>query len=192
MTTPTSGSIEAVAQPAFGAKRAVAVLAGVLLVSLGAQAAVPIPGNPVPITLQVPAVLIVGGLLGPALGSATLVLYLLMGAAGLPVFAPTGTLVGFARLIGPTGGYLLAYPVAAGLVGQITAGGRSWARLWIGLLAGLVVIHAGGVAQLAALGGDLSIALRFGSLPFLLGDCLKVLLAGLVIRRLGTKARAAL
>lgn len=189
MTTPTPGSIETVAQPALGAKRAVAMLAGVLLVSLGAQAAVPMPGNPVPITLQVPAVLIVGGLLGPALGSATLVLYLLMGAAGLPVFAPTGTTFGLARLFGPTGGYLLAYPVAAGLVGQLTAGGRSWPRLWIGLVAGLVVIHAGGVAQLAVMGGDLSVALRLGSLPFLLGDCLKVLLAGLVIRRLGTKAR---
>ena len=192
MTTPSPRSLEHVAQPGIGARRAVALVGGVLLVALGAQAAVPMPGNPVPITLQVPAVLIVGGLLGPALGSATLVLYLALGAMGLPVFAPTGALVGFARLIGPTGGYLLAYPVAAGLVGQVTSGGRSWARLWIGLFAGLVVIHAGGVAQLAALGGDLSVALRFGSLPFLLGDCLKVLLAGLVIRRLGTKTRALL
>ena len=192
MTTPTPGSLEDVAQPALSAKRAAAVLGGVLLVSLGAQAAVPLPGTPVPITLQVPSVLIIGGLLGPALGSATLVLYLVLGAAGLPVFAPTGTTFGLARLFGPTGGYLLAYPVAAGLVGQVTAGGRSWARLWFGLVAGLVVIHAGGVAQLAALGGDLSIAFRLGSLPFLLGDGLKVLLAGLVIRRLGTKVRALL
>lgn len=192
MTTPTPGSLEQVARPALAGKRVAAAVAGVLLVALGAQAAVPLPGNPVPITLQVPAVLIVGGLLGPALGSATLVAYLLMGALGLPVFAPTGTLVGVARLFGPTGGYLLAFPVAAGLVGYMTSGGRSWPRLLAGTLAGLVVIHAGGVAQLAALGGDLSIALRLGSFPFLLGDLVKVLLACLVIRRVGTKVRALL
>lgn len=192
MPTPTSGSVAQVAQPALTGRRAVAILAGVLLVSLGAQAAVPLPGNPVPVTLQVPAVLIVGGLLGPALGSVTLVSYLLMGAFGLPVFAPTGTLVGVARLFGPTGGYLLAYPVAAALVGYLTAGGRSWPRLLGAALAGLVVIHAGGVAQLAALGGDLSIAMRLGSLPFLVGDVLKLLLACLVIRRLGPAVRALL
>lgn len=192
MPTPTTGSVTQVAQPALTGRRAVAILAGVLLLSLGAQAAVPMPGNPVPITLQVPAVLIVGGLLGPALGSLTLVSYLLMGALGLPVFAPTGTLVGVARLFGPTGGYLLAYPVAAALVGYLTAGGRSWPRLLGAALAGLIVIHAGGVAQLAALGGDLSIAMRLGSLPFLVGDVLKLLLACLVIRRLGPAVRALL
>jgi biotin transport system substrate-specific component len=190
--TPTSPSVAHLAQPALTARRALAMSAGVLLVSLGAQAAVPMPGNPVPITLQVPAVLIVGGVLGPALGSATLVLYLVVGALGLPVFAPTGTLVGVARLFGPTGGYLLAYPVAAALVGYLTLGGRSWPRLLGAACAGLVVIHAGGVAQLAALGGDLSVAMRLGSVPFLVGDILKVLLACLVIRRLGTKVRALL
>ena len=184
-------SVASVARPAINAKRVGAAVAGVALVALGAQAAIPIPGNPVPITLQVPAVLIVGGLLGPALGSASLALYLLLGATGLPVFAPTGTTVGLLRLFGPTGGYLLAYPVAAAVAGL--AGRRTgWAGLIAGLVAAVAVIHLGGVAQLAILGGDLSIAWRLGSLPFLLGDFLKILLACLVIRRLGTKTRALL
>ena len=104
MTTPTPGSIETVAQPAFGAK-AVAALAGVLLVSLGAQAAVPLPGNPVPITLQVPAVLIVGGLLGPALGSNTSVTYDPSNKTrGLPYVnvSPAGSLRRFKRQTKPS------------------------------------------------------------------------------------------
>ena len=66
--------------------RAWSVVAGALVVAIGAQMAVPLPGTPIPITLQVPAVLIVGGLPGPGLGAASPVLYLAMGAAGLPVF----------------------------------------------------------------------------------------------------------
>ncbi len=183
--------IQQVAAPAFGARRIAAGLAGVILVSLGAQAAVPIPGTPVPFTFQGPAVLIVGALLGPAAGSASLVLYLALGAAGLPVFAPTGA-PGLARLLGPTGGYLLAYPVAAAIAGQVARDGRSWFRLGVGLLLGLLAIHVGGVAQLAALHGDMGIALRLGSLPFVIGDLSKLVVAGLVIRRFGPAVRALL
>jgi biotin transport system substrate-specific component len=169
--------------------RAIAVVLGALLVAIGAQVALPLPGNPVPITLQVPAVLIVGGLLGPRFGAASLVLYLAMGAAGLPVFAPVGV-PGAARLIGPTGGYLLAYPLAAGLVGLIVVGGRSWARLALAVVVGLVTIHAGGVSHLMVLGGNASEALRLGSLPFLVNDLLKLAFAALIIQRFGPKTRA--
>src|SRR5438128_12621828 len=93
-------------------RRAAAVVLGALLVAAAAQVAIPLPGTPVPMTLQPLAVLLVGGLLGRWLGAASLLFYLALGAAGLPVFTPVG-LPGFARLIGPTGGYLLAYPVAA-------------------------------------------------------------------------------
>lgn len=171
--------------------RAVGVVAGALLVALGAQAAVPIPGTPVPITLQVPAILIVGGLLGPRLGALSMALYLLAGAAGLPVFAPVGA-PGVARLFGPTGGYLLAYPLAAAAMGRLAGDGRHLGRLAAGLVTGLLVIHAGGVAQLAALGGDLGIALRAGSLPFLLGDLIKLAVAGVIVRRFATPTRRAL
>jgi biotin transport system substrate-specific component len=160
-------------------------------VALGAQISVPLPGTPVPLTFQVPAALIVGGLLGRRLGAASLVLYLVMGAAGLPVFAPAG-LPGFARLIGPTGGYLLALPLAAAVMGLASRGERSMVRLAVGLVAGLIVIYAGGVAQLAILDGDLATAWRIGSLPFLVGDAVKLLLAGLVVGRFRAPVQRAL
>src|SRR6185436_16952439 len=97
-----------------------AVVLGTALVTLAAQISVPLPGTPVPMTLQPLAVLLVGGLLGARLGAASMVLYLALGIAGLPVFTPTVPLLGNARLLGPTGGYLLAYPVAAFATGWIT------------------------------------------------------------------------
>src|SRR5258708_1930255 len=100
-------------------RRAAAVIIGAVLVALAAQVAVPLPGTPVPMTLQPMAVLLVGGLLGARFGALSMILYLAMGAAGLPVFTPTVPLFGIARLLGPTGGYLLAYPVAAWAVGAI-------------------------------------------------------------------------
>jgi biotin transport system substrate-specific component len=177
--------------PAAVVRRSLAMLAGAILVALGAQVAVPLAGTPVPLTFQVPAVLVVGALLGPRLGAASMAVYLALGMAGLPVFAPLG-LPGIARLIGPTGGYLLAYPLAAAVVGIVARDGRSWLHLGLGLLGGVLVIHGGGVLQLAVLGGDIGTALRLGSVPFWLGDILKVLLAGLVVRRLAAKTRALL
>jgi biotin transport system substrate-specific component len=171
-------------------RRVVAVFAGALLVALGAQAAVPVPGTIVPLTLGVPAILIVGGLMGPRLGAASLVTYLVAGSLGLPVFAPGGV-PGLARLFGPTGGYLLAYPLAAALMG-LMARRRTIPFLVAGLISSLVVIHAGGVAQLAILGGDLGIATRAGSLPFLAGDAIKQVLAGRVVWRLAPKTNALL
>ncbi len=100
------------------AGQAVLALAASLFVALSAHIAVPLPFTPVPFTLQPFAVLLVGMLLTPALAFSALVVYLCEGAAGLPVFTPHG-LPGIARLIGPTGGYLFAYPVAAALAGTL-------------------------------------------------------------------------
>ena len=113
--------------------RVLAVVLGAVLVALAAQVAVPLPGTPVPMTLQPMAVLLVGGLLGPRLGALSMILYLAMGAAGLPVFTPTVPLVGVARLFGPTGGYLLAYPVAAWAVGTVVREGSSVWRVACGV-----------------------------------------------------------
>lgn len=184
-------TVEQAAAASRAVRRTLAVVAGAVLVALSAQASVPVPGSPVPITFQVPAVLIVGGLLGPALGSTSLALYLVLGAAGLPVFAPYG-LPGLARLFGPTGGYLLALPLAAAVAGIAARAPRHWGRLALGLVAGALVIHAGGIAQLAILGGDLSTALRLGSLPFLAGDVAKLLVAGLVVGRFAAPISRAL
>jgi len=176
--------------PGAVVRRALAVLAGAVLVAASAQVAVPVPGTPVPVTLQVAAVLIVGGLLGPRLGAASMAVYLAAGAAGLPVFAPVGV-PGVARLIGPTGGYLLATPLAAAVVGTVAARGR-WLDLMAGLLGGLAVIYLGGIAQLTVLGGDPLAAVALGSLPFLWPDLVKLLFAGVVLRRLAAKTRALL
>jgi biotin transport system substrate-specific component len=171
------------------ARRLIAVVAGTVLVALSAQLAVPLPGTAVPLTFQGAAVVLVGGLLGARLGAASLALYLVLGAAGLPVFAPIGA-PGFARLIGPTGGYLLAMPLAAALAGHVVRDGRSWARIAVGLLAGLAVIHLGGVAQLAILTGDARRAVAMGTVPFWLLDFGKLLVAGLIVRRMAHRTRA--
>lgn len=172
--------------------RIIAVILGAAVVALAAQIAVPLPGTPVPMTLQPLAVLLVGGWLGARLGAASMILYIALGAAGLPVFTPTVPLVGFARLMGPTGGYLLAYPVAAFAAGAIARDGTRWGPIALGVLAGLALIHLGGLAQLIILTGDASVAARFGTLPFLLGDLLKLGVATLVLRRTIAPLRARL
>jgi biotin transport system substrate-specific component len=177
--------------PAGVVRRSLVILAGALVVALSAQVAIPLPITPVPVTLQVLAVLVVGGMLGPKAGAASMVLYLALGVAGLPVFAPGGA-PGFARLLGPTGGYLLAYPLAAALVGQLSISGRSGSRLLLGLLLATAAIHLGGIAQLAVLSGDLAWAIRAGSLPFLPFDLVKLVAAALILRRLGRTFRARL
>lgn len=174
----------AAARPLARATRistAIGVVAGALLVALAAQATVLIPGSPVPITLQGLAVLLVGGLLGPGAGAAALVLYLGLGAAGLPVFAPGG-LPGAARLLGPTGGYLLAFPVAAAVTGAL-ARPRAIGRSMAAALVGMLIIHAGGIAQLWILSGGLTTPVA-ATLPLVLADLVKVALAGLVIAAL--------
>jgi biotin transport system substrate-specific component len=152
-------------------------------------------------TLQPMAVLLVGGLLGARLGALSMILYLAMGAAGLPVFTPTVPLPGIARLLGPTGGYLLAYPVAAWVVGWLTPGWQpgvntptvaSAVRVTLAVLAGLVLIHLGGLAQLAILTGNVSGAARLATWPFLLGDLLKLAILVPVLTKLTPTVRARL
>src|SRR5216684_8281772 len=179
-------------------RRAAAVIVGAFVVAAAAQVSVPLPGTPVPMTLQPLAVLLVGGLLGARVGALSMILYLAMGAAGLPVFTPTVPLLGFARLLGPTGGYLLAYPVAAFAVGAVLTPGWQpgvnppWLRTALGVVGGLVLIHIGGLAQLAILTGDISAAARFGTWPFLLGDLLKLAVLVPVLTKLTPTIRARL
>jgi biotin transport system substrate-specific component len=191
----------AVRSSVFGV-RTLATVLGALLVAGAAQVSIPLPGTPVPMTLQPMAVLLVGGLLGGRLGALSMILYLAMGAAGLPVFTPTVPLVGFARLFGPTGGYLLAYPIAAYVVGAIVpgfvfktkarSGGEDWRRVTVAVLAGLVLIYLGGLAQLAILTGSIAGAARLATWPFLLGDLLKLAILVPVLTKLTPTIRARL
>jgi biotin transport system substrate-specific component len=188
---PSDTAVVSAQSPA--ARRVLAVIAGAVLVALAAQVAVPLPGTPVPLTLQPLAVLLVGGLLGPELGAASLVTYLAMGAAGLPVFTPNPLLPqGVTRLLGPTGGYLLAYPIAAYAVGRLVGDGTRGARIALAAVAGIVLIHIGGLAQLALLTGSVGQAARLGTLPFILGDLLKVALALLILKPTVSPLRARL
>jgi biotin transport system substrate-specific component len=180
-TAPTATAAAAFTTQRTLALRLAAAVAGALVVAAASQAAVPLPLTPVPMTLQPLAVLLVGGLLGPRMGAVSLVAYLAMGAAGLPVFTPGGA-PGLARLFGPTGGYLLAYPFAAALVGAVAARG-TWPALLAAPLLGIAAVHAGGLSQLVILTGSAHAALAAGVLPFVLGDLVKVALAALVLRR---------
>ncbi len=175
-------------------RRVVAVGLAALVVAASAQVAVPVPFSPVPMTLQPLAVIVVGALLGPGAGAAALVVYLMAGVAGLPVFSAGRA--GAAWLVGPTGGYLLAFPVAAAVVGAIATkrgeGRMPLLRLLAALAAGMVVIHAGGVAHLALLGGDPAVAFRVGFVPFLTGDLLKIGLAAAIVLGAGPALRSRL
>jgi biotin transport system substrate-specific component len=160
-----------------------AVLFVTVLTIVGAQISVPLPFTPVPFTFQPMVVLVGAAALGARLGMASQILYLALGIAGLPVFAASPVLPqGAARLFGPTGGYLLAYPLAAFVTGWLA--GRGFDRRYLtsvaAMVCGLAVIFAGGVSWLAlavqpALG--LTGALATGFVPFILPDLLKLLVA---------------
>lgn len=160
-------------------RRVIEISLGALAVAVSAQFAVPVSFSPVPMTLQPLAVLAVGGLLGAGGGVAALVTYLALGGLGFPVFA--GGSSGLLHLTGPTGGYLLAFPVAAGVAGALAGRSAGIARVLLACALGMAVIHAGGVAQLALLGGDPATAFRIGFVPFFTGDLLKVGLAAALI-----------
>jgi biotin transport system substrate-specific component len=153
------------------------VVAATLFIALSARVTVPLPFTPVPLTLQDFAVLLVGLTLGARRGFAALVLYLAEGVSGMPVFNPLGP-GGVAQLLGPTGGFLLAYPFVAALAGWVLSTGKNtFARAaTAGLLAELA-LFTGGVSQLALLTHSLSHALRAGLYPFIPGAVIKIMFA---------------
>src|SRR5689334_801817 len=156
--------------------RALGILVAVAALALASQFALPLPGTPVPLTLQPLLVVLAGLVLGPIDAAVAMVLYLGLGAAGLPVFQPIGA-PGIARLLGPTGGYLLAYPVAAAVAGWLGAGRESFITRALAAMAGILVLYVGGIAQLAALSGSLATAALIGALPFVAADAVKALVA---------------
>lgn len=161
------------------------VVSGSLLVALAARVSLPLPFTPVPLTLSNFAVLLVGLLLGRRAGFAALALYLAEGAAGLPVFSPIGP-GGIAQLLGPTGGYLMAYPVVAYVAGWLAERDRtSFARSALAATAAEVLLFAAGVGWLMIVfRAPLAQAAQFGLYPFFFAEVMKVLLAaGIASRR---------
>ncbi len=157
------------------------ILAGSLFVAILAQISIPLPFSPVPITGQTFAVLLVGAALGSRRGLASMALYILEGALGLPFFA--GGSGGVHILFGATAGYLAGFLAAAYLTSWLAEHGwdrrfRSSILIFIG---GNLIIYVFGVAWLAIVLGSLQKAVLAGLLPFLIGDALKLLGAALAL-----------
>jgi biotin transport system substrate-specific component len=166
--------------------RCAAVLFMTMLTAAAAQVSIPL--TQIPFTLQPMVVLMAGMALGPRLGMTSQILYLIVGVAGLPVFAMSPTLPqGAARLLGPTGGYLLSYPCAAFITGWLAVRGfdkRYWTSA-LAMFAGLAVIYLVGVLWLGLVpsagtpGQALGLRAAFvaGVVPFVAADVMKVALA---------------
>ena len=166
------------------AKQAAIVIAASLFVALCARVTVPLPFTPVPLTLQNFGVLAVGLLLGSRRGFAALALYLVEGAFGMPVFSPSILGGGIAQLLGPTGGFLMAYPLVAFVAGYLyehSSRRFGWAAL--SGLAAEVVLFAGGLSWLAVLTRSVSVAIRYGLYWFVFAEVIKVLMAAAVAAR---------
>jgi biotin transport system substrate-specific component len=160
----------------------VLVALGAALVALAAQVSIPLPFTPVPITGQTFAVVLVGGAFGALRGGASLTLYLGLGIVGVPVYSDGGS--GWDVVSGATGGYLIGFVLAAVLTGYLAE--RRWDRRLsssiAAMLTGNVLIYLVGVpwlARVAALG--LEESLEQGLYPFVVGDLLKLYLAGALL-----------
>lgn len=145
----------------------------------GSQVAIPIPGTPVPITLQPFLVVLAGMMLGPMAGAASMLLYIAAGMSGLPVWAPIGA-PGLARLVGPTGGYIIAYPAAAWVAGALVRRSTSFLARWGAAVAGVLVLYLGGLAQLSFFAHGVANAVKIGITPFALLDGAKALVAAAI------------
>jgi biotin transport system substrate-specific component len=167
----------------------VALMVGAtFFVALCAHITLPLPWTPVPLTLQNFGVLLVALGLGSKRGFAAMVLYLVEGVSGMPMFASSGP-GGLAQLMGPTGGYLLAYPLAALVVGAISErGSRGFLRNLVACISGEVLLFAGGLAWLMVLARtSVGQAAQFGLYPFLFAEVAKITAAAGAASRLSRK-----
>lgn len=156
--------------------------------AIGAYITVPLPL--VPVTLQTLFLNLAGALLGGYLGALSQVIYVLLGIMGLPVFA--GGKAGLGVLLGPTGGYLIGFVAGAFVIGKLVELKEKPGFVWIilSMTAGMVVIYIFGVLQLS-IAAKLSIAQAFaaGAVPFLPGDFLKIIAAGLIVLKIKDKIK---
>jgi biotin transport system substrate-specific component len=165
-------------------KQAAVVVGASLFVALCARVTVPLPVTPVPLSLVNFGVLLVALLLGSRRGFAALAVYLVEGAFGLPVFTPSILHGGIAQILGPTGGFLMAYPLVAFVAGWIyehTSRRFGWAAL--SGVAAEIVLFIGGLSWLAALTHSVSTAIKFGLYWFVFAEVIKILMAAGVATR---------
>jgi biotin transport system substrate-specific component len=166
------------------AKQAGIVIGASAVIVVCARLALPLPFTPVPLTLANFGVLLVGLALGSKRGFAAATLYLAWGAIGLPVFSPAGV-GGIAQLFGPTGGYLIAYPLVAFVAGWLSERGvASFSRNILAGIVAEVLLFASGMAWLAVVARSWQSAVAFGLLPFLFAEVIKIMVAAAAARRL--------
>ena len=177
LSTPEERTLEVTRQVAL-------VVGASLFVALCARVTIPLmPLTPVPLTVQNMGVLLVGLLLGSRRGFAAMVLYLVEGMAGLPVFNPSGP-GGIAQLFGVTGGFLLVYPFVAFLAGYVfERGAKTFARAALAGLLGEVLLFAGGLSWLYLFTHSLAKAAYLGLYWFLAAEVIKVMLAAAIAVR---------
>lgn len=156
------------------------ILTFTILTAIAAQVAIPV--KPVPFTLQTMMVVLAGAFLGARNGAYSQIIYLALGAVGLPVFAQTPDgLIGFARLFGPTGGYLLAFPIAAYLTGYIVEKNKSYIPVVLAMFAGNVIIILSGMSFLYTFYvREFSEALKLGAVIFSIWTVAKVIASAAV------------
>jgi biotin transport system substrate-specific component len=165
-------------------KQTAIVVCASAVIAVCARLVLPLPFTPVPLTLANFGVLLVGMTLGSRRGFAAAALYLSWGAMGLPVFASSGA-GSFAQMLGPTGGYLWAYPVIAFLAGWIAEQGKpSFGRNLVAAIAAEIVLFAAGISWLAILTHSWRQAAFFGLYPFLFAEVSKVMIAAAATLRL--------
>ncbi len=157
------------------------IVAGSLLMAALAQVIIPLPFTPVPITGQTFGVLLIGAAFGSKRGAASMFLYIIAGALGLPFFA--GGVSGGHVLIGATAGYLVGFVVAAYVIGLLAERGleRSVRTSFVPFFVGTLIIYLFGIAWLAVALGSFSKAVAAGLLPFLIGDAMKLAAAALAL-----------
>lgn len=191
-------SVGAASSAAWKSIRLGSALFVTALTAAAAQVSVHVAFTPVPLTLQPIVVLLGSAALGARLGASSQALYLLLGIVGLPVFAASPILPqGVGRLLGPTGGYLLAYPLAAFITGWLAERGfdRRFGTSAVAMTAGLCALFVGGVAWLAiGMGGTgqpagLETALAAGFYPFFFVDLVGVIVASAILPLLWTLVR---
>jgi biotin transport system substrate-specific component len=179
MAKPVTGILATQSRALDGAGQVVIVVAASMFVALCARVTLPLPFTPVPLTLQNFGVLLVGLMLGPRRAFAALVLYLAEGSMGMPVFNPMGP-GGIAQLLGPTGGFLLAYPFVAGIAGWIFESqkqNKTFARAALACLLAEIFLFTCGLAWLAVLTHSIAQAFRFGLYWFVFAEVIKIMSA---------------
>lgn len=159
-------------------KQVALIVGASLLMGVCGRLSVPLPFTPVPLTLANFGVLLIALTLGSRRAAAAMLLYIAEGAMGLPVFSPAGP-GGVAQLLGPTGGYLMAYPVAAFLAGWIAERGpKNLLRFSISALIGEILLFIGGIGWLrVVIGGSMLQAVNWGLYPFAFAEIIKIMTA---------------